>query len=141
MLAGDFPVDWREAIVGIAHDGYEPISFAFHPDRIAASIPLYRTLVIRPGESLETRVFLDTYVCGFEFVRCRRVTVESAPGESTDVEVTHVDREGILVALVVGDPLIVRTDQRKVTVTGTQGVSIWVDFTLSAGLTLTARPH
>jgi hypothetical protein len=50
---------------------------------------MYPTLTLRPGESIQTRVRLRSYNCvdfdAQDGYPCRRVAIESAPGESVEV--------------------------------------------------------
>jgi hypothetical protein len=53
---------------------------------------MYPTLTLRPAESIQTRVHLSTYRCRVFMDEydwghpCRRIAIESAPGESVEVE-------------------------------------------------------
>ena len=63
-------------------------------DRLA--IPMYPTLVIRPGESIEVRVDpginLCTFLGGFD---CRRVLVEAPPGTPVELDIVPHDSSNL----------------------------------------------
>ena len=93
--------NWTLIQVSVTRDGYEPSHISFRrtgrrfpvglPDGgaplDALVLPVYPTLILRPGESIQTRVHLNHYNCGDEFsVPCRRIVVDSAPNEEVAVE-------------------------------------------------------
>jgi hypothetical protein len=55
------------------------------------AIRMYPTLVIRPGESIEVRVDSDIVWCGWDGISCRRVLVETSPGDPVELEVVSHD--------------------------------------------------
>lgn len=105
--------------VQVTKDGFEPTrTFVPSAEVSSAILRLLPKVTIRPGQSIETRLFLGTFFCGDEGWICRRVFIESAPNESVDVEVFPAD--GQEVGLIVGPPLthpISPTPPRGVTMT------------------------
>lgn len=101
VLTVNLPPAWRELLLSVTRDGYEPTQMYVAP--AAATTALLRllpTLTIRSGDSIDTRVLIGTHACGFESWPCRRVVVEPPSGESMDLEVIPAD--GQEVTLVVG---------------------------------------
>ena len=130
------PRKWSEIVLRVLRDGYDPTDI--YVDRsLATAVVLraYRTLTIRPGESIDTRLSLGSYVCGMESSRCRRVIVSAPSGEVIDLEVTpsNADDE---VGLLVGEtaPAFFKVE-RHVTLTGGP---VWI-VGPNARVTLTAR--
>ena len=93
--------NWTLIQVSVTRDGYEPSHISFRrtgrpfpvglPDGgtpiDALVLSVYPTLIVRPGESIQTRVHLNHYNCGDEFsVPCRRIVVDSGPNEEVEVE-------------------------------------------------------
>ena len=84
--------NWTRISLGVRRDGYE--SWQGSTQTVSPATPIdalvlavYPTLIIRPGESIQTRVHLGYYQCGeFLVLPCRRVVVESAPGEEVELE-------------------------------------------------------
>ena len=136
-LTANLPESWREVLLGVAAAGYEPArKYVVPSSSTTAVLEVYCTLTIRPGESIEMRVFLGHYVCGDESVRCRRIVVESA-GELVDLEVTPIDGQGdagLMPSAVFFDTVF----QRRLTVAGGEA---WIIGALPNGVTLTARRH
>ena len=92
---------------------------------MAADVRVFPTLTIRPGQSLDMRVFLGSYVCSDESHLCGRILIESS-GESIDVEVVPADAHrdvGLVVGPSVNHPIYVKSYQRRVTVSGGE---VWV---------------
>jgi len=130
------PRKWSEIVLRVLRDGYDPTDI--YVDRsLATAVVLraYRTLTIRPGESIDIRLSLGSYVCGMESSRCRRVIVSAPSGEVIDLEVTpsNADDE---VGLLVGEiaPAFFKVE-RHVTLTGGP---VWI-VGPNARVTLTAR--
>jgi hypothetical protein len=130
------PRKWSEIVLRVLRDGYDPTDI--YVDRsLATAVVLraYRTLTIRPGESIDIRLSLGSYVCGMESWRCRRVIVSAPSGEVIDLEVTpsNADDE---VGLLVGEiaPAFFKVE-RHVTLTGGP---VWI-VGPNATVTLTAR--
>ena len=81
--------NWTLVQLSVRRDGYEPshsLTFRLGSPIGALVLSLYPTLILRPGESIQTRVHLNHYNCGEWLVPCRRVVVESAPNEEVEVE-------------------------------------------------------
>jgi hypothetical protein len=106
--------------VQLERSGYEPASYCCQYDYSGdLALRAYRTLTIRPGESITTQVFAEDgdYRCGDEhFFWCRRVEVAAPPGRPVTLDVS-------------ADQRVVVTDDAD-----------FVDWTtLGAELTTTAR--
>ena len=66
------------------------------------AIRMYRTLVIRPGESIDVRVDDNISWCGWDGYSCRRVLVAASPGESVELEVvSHNSSQAMALGLAV----------------------------------------
>ena len=89
-FTADLPSDWSYLIMEAVRPGYE--SDRTHVDSGAAAsivLKVQPTLTIHPGESLQTRIISSwSLSC---FFPCRRVFVESPPGDVVDIEVTTGD--------------------------------------------------
>ena len=129
--------DWVSVVLNVTRDGYEPIvewSFTPTTPTSAAVLMVYPTLTLRPGGFLQTRMSPISYACGWESYRCRRVLVESAPGESVEVEL--VPPTGPDNGLEPDDePFPFTGYKRRVTVSGG---AVWIIGGTSP-VTLTAR--
>lgn len=106
-LMVNLPWNWTYVQLEVTREGFEPTRTGVDPtDAAAAVLRLVPTVTIRPGQSIDTRLFPDTFLCGDEYEQywpCRRIVVESAAGESMDLEV--IPRDGQEVGLIVGPPL------------------------------------
>lgn len=101
VLMVNLPSNWSQVNVQVTRDGFEPTrSFVPSTEAASAVLRLLPIVTIRPGKSIETRLFLGTFFCGDESWICRRIVVESAAGESMDLEV--IPRDGQEVGLIVG---------------------------------------
>ena len=127
--------DWSYLIIEAVRPGYE--TDRAHVDSGAeASVVLkvQPTLTIHPGESLQTRIISSwSLSC---FFPCRRVFVESPPGEAVDIEVTTGDSQASVGLLQAeGSPLF-PTLERRITVSSREFWIIadrpFVPVTLSA---------
>jgi len=138
VLNAMLPSTFNDVAFGVQRMGFDsPVAIYFTRAEAesAVALQIYRTITIRPGESAEARVFLGSYVCGFESARCRRIVVAAAPGDRVELELTQSD----------GSPPVGLTDtdsaftysgyQRALTVTGTEAWLIGGPTTV----TLTAR--
>ena len=83
--------NWLRISLSVRRDGYE--SWDGSTQTIGTGIPIdalvlavYPTLIVRPGESIQTRVHLRHYTCSDNLSPCRRVVIESTPGEPVEVE-------------------------------------------------------
>jgi len=119
VLTTNLPLNWSQVNVRVTRDGFEPSqSFFLSTEAASVVLRLLPRLTIRPGQSIETQLFLNTYFCGDEGWICRRIVVESAPDESMDLEVFRADGQDV--GLIVGPPLthpISPTPPRRVTMT------------------------
>jgi len=87
-----------EAHLEIRGPGLEPASKYLKSSEIHdATIEVYRTVRLRPGESVETRLVLRPNVgpsCGYEGWWCRRIVVDGgAPGALINVELVPLEGE------------------------------------------------
>jgi hypothetical protein len=127
VLTANLPQDWSSLLLGVDAAGYEPTRIYINPPLVnAAELRLLPTLSIRPGESLAMRVFVGSYVCGFESHLCRRVVLESPTAEPMDLEVTPADTGqgvGLFAGPEANHPILVTTYQRRVTVSERE---VWV---------------
>ena len=157
-FSADFPADWREIFLAVDRQGYEPTGTyvrATSPTSIVgAELRVLRTLTIRPGESIDMRVFVGSYVCGDESHLCRRVFIESS-GEPIDLEVVPADAQrnvGLFVGPSVNHPYSPTSFQRRVTVSNGEvwmyaagaertGVYSGVLAVFEQAMTLTAHRH
>ena len=130
------PRKWSEIVLSVLRDGYDPTDvYVDRSQATAVVLRAYRTLTIRPGESIDTRLSLGSYVCGLESSRCRRVFVSAPSGEVIDLEVTPSsadDEVGLLVGEIA--PSFFKVEPH-VTMTGGP---VWI-VGPNARVTLTAR--
>ena len=138
-LTASLPQHWRELLLGVAPGaGYEPTQkYVFPSSATAAVLQVYRTLTIRPGESIQTRVSLGHYVCGWLSFSCRRVVVDSPAGESVDLEVIPADGQADVGLDADGDVFEDHGFPRELTVSGSE---VWI-VGARVAVTLTARRH
>jgi hypothetical protein len=137
-LTTSIPPAWRRLIFKLTRAGYETNVVGVSPDgTTAAVLGLLRTVTIRPGESIETRVLTGFSYCGSESWPCRRIMVESPAGATLDLEVIPIDHL-VDIGLVAGErdeepfPASLR---RRVTMAGGQ---LWI-YGGVGRVTLTAR--
>jgi hypothetical protein len=121
---------WRELLMSVTRDGFEPSLTWVSPDDLTADVRLVPTLVIRPGQTIEVGVFVNSAPnCFVESALCRRVIVDGLlPGESVDLDVVPlVDGEKVRLAGPLGShPYSV--DQIGSRVTTTRGEVYIVPF-------------
>jgi hypothetical protein len=138
VITANIPETWSQLQLRPDGVGYETGHGYVTPSSVAAAeLRLLRTLTIRPGESIEMRVFLGSYVCGFESHLCRRVLLQSSPGEPMDLEVIPADAQrdvGLFAGPQAKHPLIVTSYPRRVTVSAGE---VWI---YSAGFERTGIP-
>jgi hypothetical protein len=137
-LMQPLPGDWTTVVLRATRSGYEPANvFVANGSATAARLQVYRALTIHAGESIDLRVFLGHYACGWESWHCRRFVVEAEPGELVDLELTMIDPPGGA-GLVVGEPPPSNTPYLARNLTVSAGEA-WV---IGGGrLTLTAWRH
>ena len=131
VLTANIPQNWRELLLGLTRAGYEPTRVYVTPTS-GTELRLLRTLTIRPGESIDMRVFLGSYVCGDESHLCRRILLEPSTGEPMDLEVIPADSQRD-VGLFAKHPFSVTSYPRRVTVPDGEA---WI---YAAGAELTAQ--
>lgn len=136
-LKAPLPAEWQSVQLGLTAAGYEPANVYVSPAEITAAVlPVYATVVLRPGTTVDASISLTHYVCGWESYWCRRFVVEAPVGELVDVEVTSVI--GGLVGLITTDePFPFSGYQQRVTV---PAGAIWMVGGPST-VTLTTRKH
>lgn len=79
--------NWREALLRVTREGYEPTQKYVTPTSAATAVmPLARVTVVRAGDSIAMNS-LGTHTCAFESWPCRRFFVEAVAGESVELEV------------------------------------------------------
>ena len=101
VLTANLPSNWEDVFVHVTRDGFEPNQQYIVSTEVGSVVlRLLPRVTIRPGQSIETRLFLFTHSCGDEGWTCRRIVVEAAAGESMDLDVIHLD--GQSVGLIVG---------------------------------------
>jgi len=127
LLTADVPQNWLELLLGVTGAGYEPTHvYVSPPSVMAAELKVFRTLTIRPGESIAMRVFLGSYVCGDESHLCRRVFLESPTAEPLDLEVIPADSQrdvGLFGGPPANHPFFIRSYSRRVTVSDRE---VWI---------------
>ena len=105
----NLPSDWRKVYLEFTGPGYDDRGGHIEPTAAPCNIgpcwavadrpaiPMYPTLVIRPGESIEVRIDGDRAIvsCGSallgELVHCRRVVVAASPGDPVELEIVPHD--------------------------------------------------
>ena len=81
VAAANLPVGWRDVRISITRDGFEPTFQYVARARVSsAELRIYPTIVIRPGEAIETIMTLGQYSCGDEDWMCRRVVLDAPAG-------------------------------------------------------------
>ena len=149
-LTADIPQDWRELWLGVTAVGYEPARVYVSSSTTDAVLRVFRSLTIRPGASIEMRVFLGHSVCGYESHLCRRVLVQSSTGEPIDLEAIPADSQrhvGLFAGPEANHPFSVTSYPRRVTVSdgevwiyaGAEPTNVYGVF--EQKLTLIAHPH
>jgi hypothetical protein len=147
-LMANIPQTWDGLLLGVSRDGYEAMRNWVRPsDVTAATLRVFPTLMISPGESFTTHTFLGGTVCGDEGYYCRRVIIKASPGELIDVEVIPV--EGQTVGILEGSVTLSFPSQRQLTVSGSR--EVWIYAGSATGtpfyhvfeqrVTVTARRH
>ncbi len=82
---------WDTVELGVTRDGYEPTPATVTPAATDLVLRLYPTLTHRPGERLETHLFLDTYHTPWDGYVARRVAIDASPGEPIQVDLIPLD--------------------------------------------------
>ena len=76
----------------------------------------YRTITIRPGESVQLRVLHFQETCAEESIACRRIVVESPGDESIDLEVVPAQTEEVVGVVAAPFPYSLPPLQTRLTV-------------------------
>jgi hypothetical protein len=100
-INASFPSGWADAAVGVSKPGYE--SNDSYSLNVGDVFRVYPTLTIAAGQTIETRVYVGNYACGWESWTCRRVVVSADAGEELDLETTPIDGTYAF-GVVIGEP-------------------------------------
>ena len=90
----NLPSSWTAVHLGLTGPGYDHRDMTVEATTAAdrPAIRMYRTLVIRPGESITVRVDTGIALCGESpVVDCRRVLVAGSPGDPVELELAPDD--------------------------------------------------
>jgi hypothetical protein len=129
VLTASFSMGWSEMALGVQRDGYEsPVAIYLDPNAAVNTLRVYPTITIRPGESIDTKISLGSYVCGWESARCRRIMVPSFGDEAVNLNLIPLDGQKEI-GLFTGDPGTwpydfrhnVQTSKGEVWIIGAQG--------------------
>jgi hypothetical protein len=126
-LAVDLPDNWLGVTLRVERDGFDPVGGTYLQKTEAVralSIGMYRSLTIRPGESIATAVSLRSDHCGYLMEPCRRVSVDAPTGKLVEIEVVGEDTQhnvGLAIEADLGSGF---NFPRKVTVLG--GDKVWI---------------
>jgi len=145
MLA-TLPNGWANLALMVRKPGYEgglPYSGPWQLRNLTGDVlRLYRTLTIAADQTIETRVDLRNFACGWESWRCRRVVVRAEAGELLDVEVLPVSGPNVW-GIVIGEPPL--TGNVPPTQVTTSSGDVWIlaggDDPETARVRVTARKH
>jgi hypothetical protein len=138
-------VGWRGLYFKLtAPPGYDDRYQWFTPQTAEQrpTIRMYRTLAVRPGESIDVRIDSGIVSCGWDGYACRRVLVAASAGNPVELEV--VSREsgkGMALGLAMpGYPYILEPDMsvRRLLVPPGGVAYVISDFDTGTG-TLTAH--
>lgn len=83
--------DCQGGFLKVTGPGYDEQFWSFEPNGPPATVRLYSTVVIRPGESTSVRVDPSVSLCSMAAFPCRRVVVEGSPGEPVQLEIVPND--------------------------------------------------
>jgi hypothetical protein len=87
---------WSELLLQVTSEGHEPTAIYITPaEAVNAELLMLRTITIRPGDSIDMRLFPGSYVCGWLSYLCRRIIVDSPSGAPVDVEVIPARGEDV----------------------------------------------
>jgi hypothetical protein len=116
-LTANLPQDWSDLTLKVAHPGFEPAEFSLKPESARfAVLKAYRTITIRPGESVQLRVLHFQETCAEESIACRRIMVEAPGDELINLEVVPVQSEDAFGVLVAPFPYSLPPLQTRLTV-------------------------
>lgn len=134
------PSHWQALLLEASRTGYQPlINYVERASAASALLRVLPILIIRPGESLQTRVFPGGDGCFFESWACRRVIVDARPGDLIDIEVIPADSDATVGVEGPGSthPLFPAFNRRITVASG----EVWLYGDLGKWMTLTATPH
>ena len=126
-LAVDLPENWFGVTLRVDRDGYDSVGGTYLQKTEATRtllIGMYRSLTIRPGESIATAVSLRSDYCGYLMDPCRRVSVNAPSGKLVEIEVVPADDLESVGLAIEADLNSGFNFPRKVTVSG--GDPIWI---------------
>lgn len=126
-LTVDLPENWLGVTLRVDRDGYDSVGGTYLPKTEATRhlrIGMYRSLTIRPGESIATAVSLRSDYCGYLMEPCRRVSVDAPSGKLVEIEVIPEDGLESVGLSTEADLNSGFNFPRKVTVSG--GEPIWI---------------
>jgi hypothetical protein len=87
-LTTNLPQGWNGLRLAVVSPGFEPATMVLDPESVSnAVLRAYRSITIRPGESVQLRVLLQQETCAYDDIACRPITVEASVGEGINVEV------------------------------------------------------
>lgn len=138
-LTLDLPENWLGVTLRVERDGYDSVGNMYLPKAEATRLRLigmYRSLTIRPGESIATAVSLRSDYCGYLMEPCRRVSVDAPSGKLVEIEVVPLDGLESVGLSTEGDLNSGFNFPRKVTVSG--GEPIWIVVSQLGRMTLRA---
>jgi hypothetical protein len=114
------PVGWVEALMQVQGPGLEQAQTYIKPaGASAADLQVYRAVVLRPGESVDTQLArLGGSVCGWESWLCRRVVVDGwLPGSKIEVQLTPLEGRGDVGVIPTSEPWPFSDYQHRVEIT------------------------
>ena len=126
-LPVDLPENWLGVTLRVERDGYDSVAGNYLPKTEAVRalhIGMYRSLSIRPGESIATAVSLRSDHCGYLMEPCRRVSVDAPSGKLVEIEVVPSDSQDSVGPATEPDLNSGFNFPRKVTVLG--GDKVWI---------------
>ena len=138
-LTVDLPENWLGVTLRVDRDGYDSVGGTYLPKTEATRpllIGMYRSLTIRPGESIATAVSLRSDYCGYLMEPCRRVSVNAPSGKLVEIEVIPEDGLESVGLSNEADLNSGFNFPRKVTVSG--GDPIWIVVRQLGRMTLRA---
>jgi len=118
-LVASLPQDWKGVSLSVTHPGFEPARLSLNPETSRfAVLKAYRTITIRPGESVQLRVLHFQDTCTEESVACRRIIVDAPADEPVILEVVPLQAEdsfGLLTVPIADSlpPLLTRLTVRR----------------------------
>jgi hypothetical protein len=116
-LTANLPQDWRHVGLKVAKPGFEPAGLTVQKETATfAVLKAYRTITIRPGESVQLRVLHFQETCAEDSIACRRIIVESHGDELINLEVVPAQPEEVFGVLVPPFPYSLPPLQSRVTV-------------------------